>query len=52
MVAENYTLLVSGTTLGLSAEHAVSLTLLCGVSGTAAIPVQVNSAGQLVTSGA
>lgn len=52
MVAENYYVSVaSGTVFG-NGSHAVSMTVLCGLSGTNVIPVQVNSAGQLVTSGA
>jgi len=53
MAADLYTVVTaSGTVLGDTGSHAVSLSLLCGLSGTTAIPVQVNSAGQLVTSGA
>lgn len=52
MVAENYYVsVVSGTVFG-TGSHTVSMVVLCGLSGTNVVPVQVNSAGQLVTSGA
>jgi len=53
MAGENYTFVTaSGTVLGVAGSHAASLVVLCGLSGTNIVPVQVNSAGQLVTSGA
>lgn len=54
MVAELYLAsFTSGTSTGLfTGSHAVAFTLLCGLSGTQVIPLQVTSAGQLLTSGA
>lgn len=44
---------VSGTSSGLiTGSHAVAYTLLCGLSGTQVIPIQVTSTGRLLTSGA
>ena len=49
MTAENYLVNTSGTILGMNGSHAVSLVLLCGVSGNRVIPLQVNTAGYLIT---
>ena len=50
MVADNYTVVTaSGTVLGDIGSQVVNLTLLCGLSGTTAIPVQVNGDGRLIT---
>ena len=43
----------SGTVTGdFTGTHAASYVILCGVSGTAAIPLRVLNDGSLVTSGA
>ena len=40
----------SGTTTGdFTGTHAASYTILCGVSGTAAIPLRCTAGGQLLT---
>ncbi len=50
MPADNFFISVaSGTTLGVAGSHTVNLTLLCGLSGTNIIPVQVNAAGRVIT---
>ena len=44
---------VSGTVTGdFTGDHAVSYSLLCGVSGTSIIPIRVLNDGSLATSGA
>ena len=44
---------VSGTDTGdFTGNHAVSYSILCGVSGTTTIPLRVLNDGSLVTSGA
>jgi len=44
---------VSGTTTGdFTGNQACSYSILCGVSGTVAIPLKVLNDGSLVTSGA
>ena len=43
----------SGTNTGdFTGDHAVSYSLLCGVSGTTTIPIRVLNDGSIVTSGA
>lgn len=51
MTAENYLVNISGTALGLNGSHAVSLVLLCGVSGNSVIPLKTMSDGTLLVSG-
>lgn len=48
MVADNVFINFSGTTLDVG-SRTVQLAILCGVSGTLAIPVLVNGAGALQT---
>ena len=48
MVADNFFTSCSGTTLEVG-SRAAQVTILCGISGTVAIPVMVNDAGALVT---
>ena len=43
----------SGTVTGdFTGDHAVSYCILCGVSGTATIPIRVLNDGSIATSGA
>ena len=52
MVAENQFVQMSGTAFDgavAAGSHTVSMTVLCGMSGTACIPVMVNSSGALQT---
>ena len=49
MASENYLVNTSGTILNFTGSHTVSLVLLCGVSGARIIPLQVNTAGYLMT---
>jgi len=48
MVAENVFVNFSGATIG-AGSRGVQLAILCGVSGTTAIPVMVTGAGAIVT---
>ena len=52
MVAEIKLINISGTIGGFTGSHAVAVTLLVGMSGTAFIPIRVNEDGVLLTSGA
>lgn len=52
MTAELYTAVISGATVVQAGSQTVAITLLCGVSGTAVIPLQVLSDGSLIVSGA
>ena len=49
MVAENYNVQFASGLIYEGGSRVVSMTLLCGVSGTSVIPVQVNAAGRLIT---
>lgn len=51
MSATNMLVNISGTTLGITGSTAVQLVLLCGVSGTQVVPIQVTNQGYLLTSG-
>jgi len=48
MVAENVFVSFSGATIETGSRTA-QLAILCGISGTTAIPVMVNGAGAIVT---
>ena len=52
MVAENIFVQLSGTAFDsavLAGSNTIGLTILCGMSGTACIPVMVNSSGAIQT---
>ena len=52
MTADLYVATISGATVVQSGLQAFSMSLICGVSGTAVIPIRVLSDGSIATSGA
>jgi len=49
MVAELYTVTFASGIVAPSGNHAVCMSLLCGVSGTTVIPMRVDETGKLLT---
>jgi len=49
---QNVLVNISGISLGFDNSHTVSLTLLCGLSGTQVIPLNCSSEGWLIVGSA